>query len=138
MILPIMLALGWSEQLLAVEWHKIDLAVFSASPTIPDKCILIFEAKGLDHGLQNVRDQLIGNARRPKLKLSNCRKAIATDGIRWYLYQKVGDSWDKEPSGYMNIGKIRTNHIAPAGTNAVDTLISMTPARIAESLQKSG
>ena len=27
-MLPLLLALGWSEQLLAVEWKKIDLAAF--------------------------------------------------------------------------------------------------------------
>ena len=49
-----MKALGWSEQLLAVEWNKIDLAVFQATPRTPDKCALLCEAKSLGHGLQNV------------------------------------------------------------------------------------
>ncbi len=47
MVLPLLLALGWSEQLLAVEWHKVDLAGFWGTPTIPENCVLMCEAKGV-------------------------------------------------------------------------------------------
>ena len=53
-ILPLLLALGWSEQLLAVEWQKIDLAAFGSTPTTAKTCVLVCEAEGLGHGLQDV------------------------------------------------------------------------------------
>lgn len=130
MILPLLLALGWSEQLLAVEWHKIDLAVFSRTPTIAENCCLVCEAKGLEHALEEkVFDQAVKYA--DGLKLSNCKKILLTDGIRLYLYQrKENGKWKQSPDGYLNISLIRTNHIAPAGTNAVDTIMALTPAGI--------
>lgn len=129
MILPFLLALGWSEQLLAVEWHKLDLAAFSGTPTTAENCCLVCEAKGLGHGLQNIFAQATGYAR--KLKLDKCKKILLTDGIRLYLYQKLKNGeWNEVPVGYLNVKLIRTNHIAPADINAVDTIMALTPAGI--------
>ncbi len=130
MILPLLLALGWSEQLLAVEWHKIDLAAFLCTPTTAENCCLVCEAKGLEHALQQkVFTQAVNYT--DKLKLSNCKKILLTDGIRLYLYQrKENGKWKQSPDGYLNIRLIRTNHIAPADTNAVDTIMALTPSGI--------
>ncbi len=128
MILPLMLALGWSEQLLAVEWHKIDLAAFSATPTIEVRCVLVCEAKWLGHGLQNILNQ--AKLYIAKLKLHNCRKILLTDGARLYLYERKDSDWNDLPIGYLNVNSIRTDHIAPENTNAIDTIIALTPSGI--------
>ena len=129
MILPFLLALGWSEQLLAVEWKRIDLAAFTGTPTTPENCCLVCEAKPLQHGLQNVLAQAIGYVK--QLQLKNCNKILLTDGVRLYLHQKLKNGqWDDVPAGYLNIKLIRTNHIAPANTNAVDTIMALTPTGI--------
>ena len=129
MILPFLLALGWSEQLLAVEWHEIDLAAFWGTPTTKENCCVLCEAKGLGHGLQNIFTQATGYVE--KYKLNNSRKIVLTDGTRLYLYQRLANGkWTEEPVGYLNVNIIRTNHIAPAGTNAVDTIMALTPAGI--------
>jgi hypothetical protein len=129
MILPFLLALGWSEQLLAVEWHKIDLAAFRDTPTTEENCCLLFEAKRLGHGLQNIFDQATDYVE--KCKLNDCKKIVLTDGIRLYLYQRqTNGKWNDKPVGYLNIKSIRINHIAPAGTNAVKTIMELTPAGI--------
>lgn len=134
MILPLMLALGWSEQLLAVEWQKIDLAAFYETPTTAEKCILVFEAKGLGQGLQDAREQAINYT--IKHHLSNCNKIALTDGFRIYLYESHENKWRESPSGYINLGMIRTNHIAPPNTNAIDTLVALTPAGVTYSVEK--
>jgi len=134
MILPLMQALGWSEQLLAIEWNKIDMAAFDGTPTTPEKCVLVCEAKGLGHGLQNVYDQGINYIR--KHKLDNCRKLLLTDGARLYLYERQNGDWQTDPSGYLNVMSIRTNHIAPANTNAIDTIIALTPFGIGREVNR--
>jgi hypothetical protein len=129
MVLPLLLALGWSEQLLAVEWHKVDLAGFWSTPTTAERCVLVCEAKGLWHGLQTVLRQAEDYAE--KLDLDGCRKILLTQGGRFYLYRRNPDSsWPAEPSGYLNVERIRTNHIAPANTDAVETLMALTPAGV--------
>lgn len=136
MVLPLLLALGWSEQLLAVEWNRVDLTGFAETPTDAGTCVLVCEAKELGHGLQDIFDQ----ARRyvSALKLARCKKILLTEGQRLYVYQKDGENWGDEPAGYINVHKIRENHIAPAGTNAIETIVALTPMRIERPLGKRG
>lgn len=129
-ILPLLSALGWSEQLIAIEWHKIDLALFSGTPTDHSRCRLVCEAKIMGHGLQDVFAQ----AKRytESLKLDACEKILLADGGRFYLFRRRNGVWDEQPSGYLNVQKIRTNHLHPANTNAIDTIMALTPMMIAE------
>jgi hypothetical protein len=121
-------ALGWSEQLLAVEWRKIDLAAFWRTPSNEENCVLVCEAKSRNHGLQDVREQAFNYVQ--SLSLKKCEKVLLTDGGRFYLYERelVGESWGAQAVGYLNVEKIRTNHLAPPNTNAVDTIVALTPA----------
>lgn len=130
-ILPMLLALGWSEQLLAVEWHKIDLAIFNGTPTDAPRCKLVCEAKSMEHGLQDDFQQAAGDVERHGLTEYNT--IVLANGGRFYLFRRhPGSTWTAEPDGYLNVLKIREDHLLPAGTNAVDTLMALTPARIAE------
>lgn len=135
MVLPLLLALGWSEQLLAVEWKNVDLAAFWGTPTTAERCVLVCEAKRMRHGLQNVWEQAIGYI--DKLGLRDCGKILLTQGARFYVYEKVADEWptEAEPAGYINLERIRENHIAPMNTNAIDTLIALTPAGVRRTLR---
>jgi hypothetical protein len=131
MVLPLLQALGWSEQLLAVEWHKVDLAVFNTTPTTADSCRLVCETKHMGHGLQDILEQATGYCE--SLELKKCRKILLTQGGRFYLYERVagsGKGVDFRPTGYVNLERIRTDHIAPSGTNAVETLMNLTPMRM--------
>ncbi|MHC4090223.1 MAG: hypothetical protein ACYSVY_08085 [Planctomycetota bacterium] len=136
MVLPLLLAMGWSEQLLAVEWNKVDLAAFWRTPTTAERCVLVCEAKRMRHGLQNVRDQALNYVK--IRKLTGCRKILLTQGARFYLYDRVDGAWpaDAEPTGYINLERIRENHIAPANTNAVETLMALTPAGVSRAVGK--
>lgn len=128
LVLPMLLALGWSEQLLAVEWRKIDLAAFWATPTRPENCALVCEAKGAGHGLQGVRNQAFRYVR--EHGLAGCGKVLLSEGGRFLLYERSGEAWSERPAGYLNLAKIRTAHVLPAGTNAVDTIMALTPAGV--------
>jgi len=128
MILPLMLALGWSEQLLAIEWRKIDLAVFTNAPTLPSSCGLVCEAKGMDNPLQDVVSQAIGYC--DKHQLNNCRKILVGDGGYLSQYRKRDGQWEAEPSGYISLRKLRRHYLLPNGADAVKTLIALTPAHI--------
>lgn len=127
-VLPLLLALGWSEQLLAVEWRKIDLAAFWGTPTNEQNCVLVCEAKTRNHGLQGVREQAFNYVK--DWKLNACQKVLLTDGGRFYLYTRTSANaaWGDQAVGYFNVEKLRTNHIAPPGTNAIDTIVALTPA----------
>lgn len=134
MVLPLLLALGWSEQLLAIEWKRVDLAVFTEAPTVSKYCCLVCEAKRFGHGLQNVFKQAAKYVKNHKL--NNCEKILLTQGKILYLYEKSGLDWNDKPVGYLNIDKIRTNYLIPEGTNAVDTIMALTPSGIHNKIGK--
>lgn len=134
MVLPLLLALGWSEQLLAVEWKRVDLAAFTEAPTGPKNCCLVCEAKRFGHGLQNVFKQASKYVKKHKLR--NCQKILLTQGKNLYIYEKSGSSWDDKPVGYLNIDKIRMHYLVPEGTNAVDTIMALTPSGIHRKIGK--
>jgi hypothetical protein len=124
-ILPIMVALGWSEQLLAIEWGRRDLAAFLAVPTDKSNCKLVVEAKEMSHGLQGVLEQAIGYT----TDLPNCDRILVTNGVRNYLYSRTGDGW--KHTHYFNLDKLRTDHFCHPGMNAVDAIVALTPASVA-------
>jgi len=134
MVLPLLLALGWSEQLLAIEWRHIDLAGFSDTPTDETNCVLVCEAKGMGHGLQNVLAQAKRHV--DKLGLRDSAKILLTDGARLYLHERADGKWSKDPVGYVNVNAIRTRHLVPPNTNAVATIVALTPAGVVRGLPK--
>ena len=95
-ILPLLKALGWSEQLLASEWNKIDLAVFWRTPTDERHCKLVCEAKTIGAGLQDVLEQAEGYV--TKIGLDECDKILLTDGHRFYVYQRTEQGWADQPA----------------------------------------
>lgn len=121
MVLPLLLALGWSEQLLAVEWNKIDLAGFRSAPTDATNCSLVCEAKGLWHGLGNVLHQATQYVE--KRDLVNCHRILLTQGGRYYLYVRRAGQWSEDPVGYFNVEKLRLRNAD--GTDAVETLLAV-------------
>lgn len=137
MVLPLLLALGWSEQLLAVEWRNVDLAGFRSAPTTHEQCVLVCEAKRLEHGLQNTWEQAFRYV--SALDLCNCQKILVTQGGRFYLFARDGSGWaDKlEPAGYLNVEKIRLNHLVPRATSAIDTLMGLSPWGVEQPLPRA-
>lgn len=127
-IIPLMTSLGWAEQLLAVEWQKIDLAVFDRTPTETENCVMIVEAKSLGTGLGRVFEQ----AKRyvDSRGLSGCRKIVCTDGSILLLYRFEDGNWGDKPHGYVNLNKVRKNHVYPEGISGVETLIGLMPSRV--------
>jgi hypothetical protein len=79
----------------------------------------------MGHGLKGVFEQAVGYVK--KLGLVRCRQILLTQGGRFYVFSKIGKSFRKDPAGYVNIEKIRTQHFVPESTNAVDTIVSLGP-----------
>jgi hypothetical protein len=129
LVLPMLLALGWSEQLLAVEWQRIDLAAFYATPTTNETCVLVCEAKGPGSGLADDFEQAKGYVDRHGL--ARCRLLLLTEGTRFYLYARHADGgWPDKPTGYFNTGRIRLAHLLHAGTNPIDSILALSPGRL--------
>lgn len=107
LILPLLLAVGWSEQQLAIEWKRVDLACFN-NPRKLDSIKIICEAKKQGKSLESAYHQAIEYTR--KLKLVGCKFILITDGVRLQLFEKAG-GWPESPTHYLNLDKLRRDTI---------------------------
>ena len=110
LIIPLLFALGWSEQKLKIELgitnrRRVDIAGFSKPFFGSDdqnefkNCKLIIESKGLSRGLDTAREQAIAYAE----TFPNCKKVIISNGFCYKAFQKEGDTFSTTAIAYMNL-----------------------------------
>jgi len=127
-ILPIFLGLGWSHQQIAVEWNKVDVAFFKTTPTVEKNCVMIIEAKGLGNSLGEVLLQPKNYLK--KLKLTNVKLIVITDGANIFVYEVVNGKVNDVPVGFMNVNRLQKQYILPKNINAIDTLVKLQPTSV--------
>jgi hypothetical protein len=127
-IVPLLQGLGWSEQLMAVEWNRIDLALFCRPPTTAETCVAVCEAKSRGSTLERAYQQAKAGVAINQLAQSGT--VITTDGARLLVYRKTGADWPDEPQGYANLLRMRRMNLIPRNTNAAETIIELLPTRL--------
>ncbi len=95
-VIPLFRNLGWPQELLAVKWNYIDLAVFLRLPRTPQNCCLVVEAKRLGVVAESALEQAADYA----AKLQTRCDVLLTDGFRYRLY---GASEGFQPVAYANL-----------------------------------
>jgi hypothetical protein len=104
LVVPLLLALGWPEQRLKIEWKNVDIAFFEnnyangASPT------MILESKRLGFPLLRAEKQAKDYSKR----FPNCSKLVASNGIQYLLFVKKNNRW--LPKAYLNLLKPLDRH----------------------------
>lgn len=124
-LLPLFLGLGWSHQQIAVEWNKVDMVFFNSTPTTPENCVMVLEAKGLGTPLGDILQQ-------PKeyiddLNLDNTKDILTSNGNNLFVYERTNGGWHTNPIGYMNMKSLQKQYILPKGVDLVDTLVMLQP-----------
>lgn len=104
LIMPVLLALGWSEQRVKIEWKNIDVALFREVYKRGNQPHMILESKRMREGLHYAERQ----AKRYAELYPNCLRLVVSDGIRYRLYQKEGSNWVWK--AYMNLLKLKEHH----------------------------
>jgi hypothetical protein len=99
-VVPFLRALGWPPERIAVQWRRIDVAVFRALPRTPENCHLVIEAKRLGAGVEGAVDQAKGYVE----ALGLSRDVIVTDGVRYRMY--AGER-EFAPMAYANLARLK-------------------------------
>jgi hypothetical protein len=99
-VVPFVRALGWPPERIAIQWRRIDVAVFRALPRTPENCHLVIEAKRFGAGVEGALEQAKGYVE----ALGVPRDVIVTDGIRYRMY--AGRS-GFEPVAYANLARLK-------------------------------
>jgi hypothetical protein len=122
LIVPILLALGWSEQKIKIEWKNTDMSFFNEVYKSGGKPSMILESKRMGEGLHYAERQLVKYAK----MFPECHHLVASDGIRYRLYVKHGSEQDF--SAYANLLNLKDRHpyLEHIG-GAPDLFISLMP-----------
>lgn len=100
LVLPLLRALGWPPERIAVKWHHVDVALFQALPRVPAHCRLVIEAKRLGAGVEGALEQ----ARAYVDALGLTSDIVVTDGVRYRLYAAEKDF---APVAYANLARLK-------------------------------
>ena len=116
LIIPLLLALGWSEQQIKIELSvpggRVDIAGFRTPYRRKDKapnndeCVLILESKGFSQGLDYAHTQ--GKAYAEEFPA--CMVVVASNGYCYKAYRRAGVGFAETPSAYLNLLAPRTHY----------------------------
>lgn len=122
LVVPLLRALGWTPQRMAVEWNFLDVALFDSLPRGDDSLQIVVEAKKMDRACLSAKAQATGYAAaRP-----SCQRLIVTDGIRYGVYVK-SESGDFELYAYLSLSRLRDEYPVYACHGAEEALLAMSP-----------
>lgn len=106
LIVPVLLALGWSEQKMKIEWNGLDVAFFDGvySKKAKSRCVMILESKRMREGLLYAERQI----KRYSERFPECHRLVVSDGICYRLYCKENGEWNWK--AYMNMLNLKERH----------------------------
>lgn len=101
LVVPLLRALGWTPQKMAVEWGTLDVALFRDVPRTEANLACVVEVKNLNSSCLKARGQAEAYAKKWG---PDCRRLVVTDGMRYGVYEKREDG-SFEMRAYMNLGR---------------------------------
>ena len=102
---PLLRTLGWTPQRMAVEWNRIDIALFDGLPRNDATLAVVVEVKKFGSSCLSAATQAADYARQPDR--DKCGRLIVTDGIRYGVYLKDSDgTFPDTPNAYMNLNRM--------------------------------
>lgn len=121
LIVPLLRALGWTPQKMAVEWNKVDIALFNELPRRSDNLIAVVEAKKKGNSCLQAYSQAFNYA---KDKVQ-CNRLIVSDGLRYGVFIKDNNKYRLH--AYMNITDFRKDYVIYSCAGIMEALWTMTP-----------
>lgn len=108
LIIPLLRALGWTPQKMAVEWSAVDVALFKELPRTNENLAVVVEAKQKDLSCLNARSQAQSYAELTGRE--TCNRLVVTDGIRYGIYFRENGEFVGHPHAYLNITSMREDY----------------------------
>lgn len=101
-VVPLFRSMGWPQELLAVKWNRVDLAVFRCLPRVTTNCCFVVEAKKPGIVAESALKQAINYSK----ELQSGADVLLTDGFRYRLYDAAADFL---PVAYANLLTLKAN-----------------------------
>jgi len=122
LVIPLLRALGWTPQRMAVEWARVDVALFSKLPREDDNLTAVVEAKKMSASCLSAMSQAQSYAQRK----SDCKRLIVTDGLRYGVYVR-STSGEFKLYAYMNLTRLMSSYPIYPCEGAREALLIMAP-----------
>jgi hypothetical protein len=122
LVVPLLRALGWSPQRMAVEWNYVDVALFDRLPREDGTLRVVVEAKKMDNSCLTAMSQAMLYVQ----DRTSCHRLVVTDGLRYGVYTRIG----AEPfqlHAYLNLTRFWDDYPIYACKGAGAALLSMAP-----------
>lgn len=121
LVVPILRAIGWTPQKMAIEWHNVDLALFDQLPREDKNLAIVVEAKKKGNSCLTAYSQAQGYAQGK----DNCKRLIVTDGLRYGTYLKKDNEY--KLFAYFNLLDLTDGHPIYECKGVKEALRIMTP-----------
>jgi predicted type IV restriction endonuclease len=105
LVIPLLRALGWTPQKMAIEWNSVDVALFKTLPRDNVNLSVVVEAKQKDLSCLTAKSQAQNYAE--QIGRETCNRLIVTDGIRYGVYFQREGKFRDHPDAYLNITNMR-------------------------------
>ena len=107
LVVPLLRALGWTPECMAVEWDRMDLALFNRLPREDKNLAVVVEVKRRGQACLPARPQAQYYAEEEGKERDECERLIVTDGIRYGVYVRGDDgTFPHAPAAYLNINRM--------------------------------
>lgn len=121
LVIPLLRALGWTPQKMAVEWNNVDVALFNQLPRDDQNLTVVVEAKKIDNSCLSAFSQAEQYAKGKTV----CERLIVTDGLRYGVYFKEKEQFNLK--AYMNLTLLKSDYPVYNCAGVRDALLFMTP-----------
>ena len=118
---PLLRALGWTPQKMAIEWNNVDIALFDNLPRSAKNLSVVVEAKKKGKSCLSAFSQAESYA----LGKNKCKRLIVTDGLRYGVYIKNNDKFNLH--AYFNITRMKDSYSIFNCAGIKEGLRAMTP-----------
>jgi hypothetical protein len=122
LVVPLLRALGWTPQRMAVEWNYVDVALFERLPRSNENLRIVVEAKKMNNSCLRAMSQAMAYSEGK----TACHRLIVTDGLRYGVYTRR----ELEPfrlHAYMNLTRLRHEYPMYNCRGAEAALLAMAP-----------
>ncbi len=121
LVIPLLFSLGWSEQTCAIEWKRVDVALFESMPSIDKNLSCVVEVKKLNRSVFNPLGQALSYVQHKNR--AACTRLIVTDGIRYVFHESAGQAF--EVKAYLNVLEMRDSYALFGCGGAVEAILGM-------------
>ena len=122
LVVPLLRALGWTPQRMAVEWNHVDVALFEQLPRSDESLRVVVEAKKMENSCLSAMSQAMSYAEGKLV----CHRLIVTDGLRYGVYIR-GELESFRLYAYLNLTRLRHDYPIYECKGAEDALLAMAP-----------